>query len=480
MTQNNLAFWIVGFEPGIFSQQISEQGKDYNSSGLRQFRWNLICGSYLSQGDSRMVSTVYFNGVKLDTYLHDTPTGLNKWFSSGHFFLGQDQDSLGGSFEKQQSLSGLLSNINIWNRILTDKEVERMFKCFDSPMGDVLNWNQANWLLSNVKKIDLDTSDFCIDFPEKNYYMLPERRSLESGSEVCHVLGGSVATPLDKTENDLVKAFGVQFYNVCEAASQSGKTLWIGIEKDAEDKWIDIRTKERLSYQNFKEGHGKGNTNCVYMLVKTGSSSDGQWGSAVCSDQSPRRVCTTCEFHSKKSKFTLRGLCDNSRHDRVFTLESDGVKKPFFKGLSTSIIKWNETASHWHLDHLRYAAEGFLPDETLKEYPIGRKSWKIDDRLCEYQDADVTLTLTACGEDEFTCTDGTCQPLNNRCDLKADCLDRSDEEDCSKVILPKDYEMGLPPKHTIGGERVDDPLPVYLSVDIFNFDKIDTVNMLIA
>ena len=44
--------------------------------------------------------------------------------------LGQDQDELGGSFEKQQSLSGTLSNINIWSKILTDKEVERMSKCF--------------------------------------------------------------------------------------------------------------------------------------------------------------------------------------------------------------------------------------------------------------------------------------------------------------------------------------------------------------
>ena len=63
----------------------------------------------------------------------------------------------------------------------------------------------------------------------------------------------------------------------------------------------------------------------------------------------------------------------------------------------------------------------------------------------------TTLTLTACSEDQFTCTDGTCQPLVHRCDLKADCPDRSDEEDCRKVIFPNDYEMGLAPKHTIAG-----------------------------
>ena len=59
----------------------------------------------------------------------------------------------------------------------------------DSPLGDILNWNEAEWELSKVKRVELDTSDFCIDFPDKNYYMIPERRSLESGYEVCHKLG---------------------------------------------------------------------------------------------------------------------------------------------------------------------------------------------------------------------------------------------------------------------------------------------------
>ena len=53
-----------------------------------------------------------------------------------------------------------------------------------------------------------------------------------------------------------------------------------------------------------------------------------------------RRVCALCEFDTKKSMFSLRGLCPDSRHDRTFVLESNGMKKPFFKGLSTSIIEW--------------------------------------------------------------------------------------------------------------------------------------------
>ena len=113
----------------------------------------------------------------------------------------------------------------------------------DSPLGDILNWNEAEWELSKVKRMDLDTSDFCIDFPDKNYFMMPERRSLESGYEVCHKLGGSVSNPLDKTENDLLLAIGDRYYEVCEAGAQSGKTLWIGITREDEGlKWA-VRIK---------------------------------------------------------------------------------------------------------------------------------------------------------------------------------------------------------------------------------------------
>ena len=36
-----------------------------------------------------MVSTIYFNGMKMYTELHDTPNGLNKWFAGGKWFLGK-------------------------------------------------------------------------------------------------------------------------------------------------------------------------------------------------------------------------------------------------------------------------------------------------------------------------------------------------------------------------------------------------------
>ena len=78
-------------------------------------------------------------------------------------------------------------------------------------------------------------------------------------------------------------------------------------------------------------------------------------------DKILRRVCTLCEFNTKKTMFSLRGLCSESRHDRRFILEANELKKPFFKGLSTSIIVWvSSKISYFKHEYLRSRASRCL------------------------------------------------------------------------------------------------------------------------
>ena len=49
------------------------------------------------------------------------------------------------------------------------------------------------------------------------------------------------------------------------------------------------------------------------------------------------------------------------------------------------------------------------------------------------------LTFSDCHPDKFTCSSGSCIPLNAKCDSIVDCADGSDESDCEFLVVDEDY-----------------------------------------
>ena len=83
----------------------------------------------------------------------------------------------------------------------------------------------------------------------------------------------------------------------------------------------------------------------------------------------------------------------------------------------------------------------------------------------------LDITLTGCNDTEFTCKDGSCISMEDRCDDKTDCYDETDEDDCSLVKLNTQYKKELVPPPKGNSLR----LGVNISVDIESVGKIDIV-----
>ena len=91
----------------------------------------------------------------------------------------------------------------------------------------------------------------------------------------------------------------------------------------------------------------------------------------------------------------------------------------------------------------------------------------------ELYDQDTVIAFSSCilGS-QFTCNDGSCIPLDYKCDMFPDCSQEEDEETCDTLEIPANYQKQVAP--TEGSRGI--PWPVFVSFEIRyeNGDRFNT------
>ena len=109
---------------------------------------------------------------------------------------------------------------------------------------------------------------------------------------------------------------------------------------------------------------------------------------------------------------------------------------------------------------------------TNSDIPIGRQVWKFahEKTVCNHGIEDgIVLSFSQCYPGKFTCQSGQCVPLEERCDIKLNCNDQSDEYDCAGVENGNEYKREKTPI-SVNAE----PTTIYINVSILAFPSIST------
>ena len=157
-------------------------------------------------------------------------------------------------------------------------------------------------------------------------------------------------------------------------------------------------------------------------------------GKAWCHQQSCRSVRQNdgmvCAFN-KEASFNIRGLCKEAVMDTQYKFADYTPAKTItygymivkfgldnsrqFVGPKGWIISRNEFNKRWQMNHTHY------PDLTLTmldmdALPVGRHNWLIENNACNQgETSSQVLLMSACKESEFTCDDGKCLNITQRC-----------------------------------------------------------------
>ncbi|NXR78750.1 AGRD2 protein, partial [Pycnonotus jocosus] len=69
------------------------------------------------------------------------PAAPQAIYGQGTFIIGQDQDSLGGTFRAKESFSGNITDLNIWQKVLSTEQIERVRSCWVLEQDLVFEWS---------------------------------------------------------------------------------------------------------------------------------------------------------------------------------------------------------------------------------------------------------------------------------------------------------------------------------------------------
>ncbi|PKK24286.1 adhesion G protein-coupled receptor D2 [Columba livia] len=84
------------------------------------------------------------------------PSAPQAIYGQGTFIIGQDQDSLGGTFKEKESFSGNITDLHIWQKVLSAEQIEKVRSCSVVEQDLVFEWSSnALQVESSVQEVTL-------------------------------------------------------------------------------------------------------------------------------------------------------------------------------------------------------------------------------------------------------------------------------------------------------------------------------------
>ena len=226
-------------------------------------------------------------------------------------------------------------------------------------------------------------------------------------------------------------------------------------DEKKEGVWLDQNSGEPMEYTEWIPGqpNGRDSQNCVAVVLAI-SPPDNTWNDASCTDN----YCTLCSRPSQPI-LRLRGLCKESKLSNIFTPVNTGhMGRLGYIGLEHTNIEYNDTSFLWVASKINNPEVWTWATSTATKASalLGSYQWTVynDSRECNpnfsYQ---VLLTMTGCSKSQFTCGDGSCVEMEDRCNGRVDCQDNTDEIHCSIAIILSSYSKAMNPPPLPGNPK---------------------------
>ena len=417
---------------------------------LFPFTWSRFCVSF-DTVTARMAvvlnGQVVEEGVRPEIWEEDEwrPTTLDLVF--GYSPAGED--------------TGMTSQLNIFSSALSTARMVALTSAGGDECGtpgDYVSWEEEDWKLTGLARREMVEEQFegpCRRESGVTVYTA-EFEELEACMNHCEKLGQGRSPPIRTlAEWDWLRT---EVHAITRDISVL-PYLWLAVtDEEVEAEWRDSYTGDKLQtnvswpwYYEAKDTILGNGDNCIFWY--TDESDESSWKEWLCHD-SPQ-ACA-CQYKTTPD-LLLRGLCPDNSLDRKFTVKQlpGSPNNLMIVGQTASRIQYNDSSALWVMTDLVYSvrAESIAPKVS---YALGKHEWTVTGDVFDChggQPYTTTLKLSGCIEGQFTCDDGQCVTMEERCNQIPNCRDESDEVDCRLLVLKSSYNKKVPPIVPTGGNN---------------------------
>ena len=469
------------FSLHIFQQDVSDQtyrpvfayngDEVYPNTGaklsLRPHAWSHACTT-INRSSGHV--SVIINGqmlinVTLDKYILDNaPSDLQN-----SLVLGVSQfKSLGRQGKNFQSEASV-ANINIFS---IPKSIETMIDLTsDEPCttGDFLSWADASWnMIGNVQSFE--SNDVCFKSHFRNLYLLPKIFNSQSDClNLCPRFQEGGRVPLTTNQSDS-EHLAQQYRNMShDYARENDHIIWSSFVYETDKHFVDFYTKVPMSADLWKSGQPNGGETqqCTDWFSRY---LYGDIHDEFCTLDKLTRLRCVCQF-DKPPILRLRGLCKSSKIDTHYTPKYYPNGTIYYLGVIGTEIRYEKAL--WRLKINVENSNAFTTAEELS-FTLGKQVWTIknDTEKCHNKrHLQKMLKMSGCSEGQFTCNNGDCVKMKERCDQMLNCKDGSDEKKCQTVVLEDSYRKVAPPA-LLGADNEVIPASVEVSLTLLDISAI--------
>nr|BAG48545.1 pentraxin [Okamejei kenojei] len=107
-----------------------------------------ICVTWESQGGE---ITVWVNGRRSIRKVGGTGRVVR---GSGQFILGQEQDSVGGDFDINQSFVGEITDVHMWDHVLQANDIKKVSQGCLRHGGNIIDWGVTRYTFDGIVGIE--------------------------------------------------------------------------------------------------------------------------------------------------------------------------------------------------------------------------------------------------------------------------------------------------------------------------------------